>query len=44
VAGDVFRTYTVEYHEGALHARLERLSGQPDVSSKMLTPLSASSN
>jgi predicted metalloprotease with PDZ domain len=38
--GDIFRTYKVEYHDGARHPRLERLQGQPDLLSKILAPAS----
>ncbi|MGH9675934.1 MAG: hypothetical protein ACRD36_02430, partial [Candidatus Acidiferrum sp.] len=39
--GDIFRTFTVEYHDGARHPRLERLPDQPDLLSKILAPRTA---
>jgi predicted metalloprotease with PDZ domain len=36
--GDLFRTYTLDYHDGPRHARLERVPDQPDFLSKILTP------
>ena len=35
----VFQTYSVSYHEGDRNPHLERGSGQPDLLSNMLTPL-----
>jgi predicted metalloprotease with PDZ domain len=37
--GDIFRTYTVDYHGGVRHPRLERVEGQEDFLSKILAPL-----
>jgi hypothetical protein len=37
--GDFYRTYTLDYHGGPRHAHLERLKGQPDLLTKILTPL-----
>ena len=34
--GDVFRTFTLDYHDGARHPRLERLADKPDILSKIL--------
>jgi predicted metalloprotease with PDZ domain len=35
----IFQTYSVSYHEGDRNPHLERRSGQPDLLSNMLTPL-----
>jgi predicted metalloprotease with PDZ domain len=40
--GDIFRSYTVDYHDGARHPRLERLPGQPDLLTSILAPLTGS--
>jgi predicted metalloprotease with PDZ domain len=37
--GDFFRTYRIDYRGGAKFARLERLKGQPDLLSKILSPV-----
>lgn len=37
--GDFFRTYTLDYHDGPRYAHLDRLKQQPDLLSKILTPL-----
>jgi predicted metalloprotease with PDZ domain len=37
--GDFYRTYTLDYHGGPRHAHLERLKGQPDLLTKILSPL-----
>jgi hypothetical protein len=37
--GDFYRTYVLDYHGGARHAHLERLKGQPDLLTKILSPL-----
>jgi predicted metalloprotease with PDZ domain len=37
--GQFFKTYTVTYHEGEKNPHLERVSGQPDVLSLVLAPL-----
>jgi predicted metalloprotease with PDZ domain len=37
--GDFFRTYTLDYHDGPRHPRLERVKEQPDLLSKILAPL-----
>jgi predicted metalloprotease with PDZ domain len=34
--GDIFRTYTLDYHDGARHPRLERFKGKPDLLSKIM--------
>jgi predicted metalloprotease with PDZ domain len=34
--GDVFRTYTLEYRDGARHPKLERIEDRPDLLSKIL--------
>jgi predicted metalloprotease with PDZ domain len=39
--GDVFRTYTLDYHDGARHPRLERVKDQPDLLSKILAPVTS---
>jgi len=39
--GDIFRTFTLDYREGARHARLERVKDQPDLLSKILSPLTS---
>jgi predicted metalloprotease with PDZ domain len=36
--GDSFRTYALDYHGGARHARLERVPEEPDRLSKILAP------
>jgi predicted metalloprotease with PDZ domain len=41
--GDIFHTYTLDYHGGARHPRLERLRDQPDLLSKVLAPLAGPS-
>jgi predicted metalloprotease with PDZ domain len=38
--GDIFRTFTLDYHDGSRHPRLERVQTQPDLLSKILAPLS----
>jgi predicted metalloprotease with PDZ domain len=37
--GDFYKTYTLEYRGGSRYARLERLKNQPDLLSKILSPL-----
>lgn len=37
--GDFFRTCKLDYHDGAQHARLERINARPDLLTKILTPL-----
>jgi predicted metalloprotease with PDZ domain len=37
--GDFYRAYTLDYKGGPRHAHLERLKGQPELLSKILTPL-----
>ncbi len=37
--GDFYKTYSLEYRGGARYAKLERLKGQPDLLSKILSPL-----
>jgi predicted metalloprotease with PDZ domain len=37
--GDFYRTYKLDYQGGPRHAHLERLKRQPDLLSKILTPL-----
>lgn len=39
--GDIFRTFTLDYHDGSRHPRLERLPDQPDLLSKILAPLTS---
>jgi predicted metalloprotease with PDZ domain len=39
--GDIFRTYTLDYHDGARHPRLERVRDQPDLLSPILASLTA---
>jgi predicted metalloprotease with PDZ domain len=39
--GDIFRTFKLDYHDGARHPRLERLADQKDVLSEILAPRSA---
>jgi len=34
-----YRTYSISYHEGEKNPHLERVSGQPDLLSNLLTPL-----
>jgi len=40
--GDFYRTYKLDYQGGPRHAHLERLKGQPDLLSKILSPLTGS--
>jgi predicted metalloprotease with PDZ domain len=37
--GDFYRTFKLDYHGGAKHAHLERLKDQPDLLTKILSPL-----
>jgi len=37
--GDFYRTFKLDYHGGARHARLERLKDQPDLLTKILSPV-----
>jgi predicted metalloprotease with PDZ domain len=37
--GDFFRTCKLDYHDGAQHARLERIDARPDLLTGILTPL-----
>ena len=37
--GDFYKNYAIEYRGGARHAKLERLKGQPDLLTKILSPL-----
>jgi predicted metalloprotease with PDZ domain len=39
--GDIFRTYALDYHDGARHPRLERLPDRPDLLSKILAARTA---
>ncbi len=34
-----FQTYSISYHEGEKNPHLERVSGQPDLLTNLLTPL-----
>ena len=36
--GDILRTYKVDYHDGARHARLERIADKPDLLTQILKP------
>jgi predicted metalloprotease with PDZ domain len=37
--GDFYRTFKLDYHGGAKHARLERLKDQPDILTNILSPV-----
>ena len=39
--GDIFRTFKLDYHDGARHPRLERLADKPDFLSKILASRTA---
>jgi predicted metalloprotease with PDZ domain len=39
--GDIFRTFTLDYHDGARHPRLERLAEHPDYLTAILAPRTA---
>ncbi|OWK45384.1 M61 family metallopeptidase [Fimbriiglobus ruber] len=40
-SGDMFRTYAIDYRDGARYPRLERLAGEPDTLTKILAPKTA---